>query len=102
MYFSCISLYFVLVLIYPLIKALSIPSLKNEIQIKMIVCLFFCPVSSHRCSGWIQWHYLRIWTNRLREDSHHGGTVFRAIKQLDVCVDLRFFPHLLLRLTRDW
>lgn len=30
---------------------------------------------SHRCSGWIQWHYLRIRTNRLREDSHHGGTV---------------------------
>lgn len=32
--------------------------------------LLFLP---RRCSVWIQWHYFRIWTNLLREDSHHGG-----------------------------
>lgn len=35
-----------------------------------LIFLFFL---AYRCAVWIQWHYLRIWTNLLREDSHYGG-----------------------------
>lgn len=49
-------------------------SLKTHVLWSNLLCVF-----THRCAGWVQWHYLRIWTNLLREDSHHGGTVFRAI-----------------------
>lgn len=41
----------------------------------------FCLISIlFRCAVWIQWNYLRIRTNRLRENSHHGGTEATSLK----------------------
>lgn len=48
-------------------------------------------VFTRRCAVRVQWHYLCIWTNLFWEDSHHGGTVFRAIN----------FQHWVLRFLTD-
>lgn len=45
---------------------------------------FFCDsLSAIRCSGWIQWHHFRIWTDLLREDSHHGGNTHQEVFGVD-------------------
>lgn len=40
-----------------------------------VISLMSHVLFSSRCAGWLQWDHLRIWTDVLREDTHHGGAV---------------------------